>query len=82
MLRIATCHICNKAFSTSRSHSKTCDSTCRNAAWRLSKVKTVSVKLNLAVAHYRALRNQADTHGKSINEYITDRVVQSKYSQC
>jgi hypothetical protein len=78
MLRIAICNICNKEFPTSRSHSKTCGSTCRNAQWRLSKVKTVSVKLDLAVAHYRVLRNQADTHGKSINEYLADRVVQSE----
>lgn len=79
MLRIATCNACNKEFTTSRCHTKTCSSKCRNAQWRLSKAKTVQVRLDLTTRHYHVLRTEANAAGKSINQYAHDRIVQSEW---
>lgn len=72
MLRIANCTVCNKEYSTCRSHSKTCNSTCRNVAWRLSKSKVVLVKLEFTNDHYRQLRKQADANGMTVKAHIVN----------
>lgn len=76
MLRIAICNVCKKEYPTKRSHSKTCNSTCRNVRWRLSKAKVVSVKIDFNTNHYRQLHKQADANNMTVTAYIVNALDQ------
>lgn len=76
------CLVCNKLFTCNRSHAVTCSSTCRGIKWRSKKEATVSMKLSFSVTHFETIKNSASTGGKSINQYVHDRILKSvEYSE-
>lgn len=74
---VKQCLSCNKPLTGYRSHAVTCSSTCRGILWRANKEATVPVKFAFSVTHFEAIKNDADNHGVSINDYIMSRAIGS-----
>ncbi|NWB42375.1 hypothetical protein HX815_18845 [Pseudomonas sp. E6002] len=77
---VKLCLSCNKSLAGYRKHAQTCGSTCRGKIWRSKQEITVPVKLAFSVQNFELIRKAAEASGKSINQYVRDRFVQSEYS--
>ena len=80
-MRITHCRACNSPLVNRRAHATTCSSKCRNKCWRASKVTTIQEKIMFSIANHALITKAASAAGKSINNYVHDRVVQSECSQ-
>jgi len=77
MPAVKLCLACNKPMIGYRSHAITCGSTCRGIIFRANKTPTVPVKLAFSVHHFESVKQAADNHGMSINDYIMSRSIGS-----
>ncbi|MER2096611.1 MAG: hypothetical protein ABS977_06835 [Pseudomonas qingdaonensis] len=75
------CASCNKSLAGKRSHAITCGSTCRGIQWRANKEPLIPVKLAFSVTNFEAIKNSANAAGKSIKDYVHDRVIQNECAQ-
>ncbi|WP_445177710.1 hypothetical protein [Pseudomonas sp. McL0111] len=71
------CASCNKSLFGKRSHAVTCGSTCRGIQWRANKTPMVPVKIAFSSTNFAAIKNAAESHGMSINNYIQDRLIRT-----
>jgi hypothetical protein len=75
------CLSCNKPLATYRKHAITCSSTCRSILWRSKQEITVPVKLIFTVQNFESIQCAAEVSGKSLNQYMVDRVMFTEVSQ-
>lgn len=75
------CLSCNKPLVTYRKHAVTCSSACRSVIWRSKQDITVPVKLAFSVQNFESVKYAAEASGKSINQYMIDRVMLAEVSQ-
>ena len=76
-MRITHCRACNSPLVNRRAHATTCSSKCRNVVWRQSKVTMIPEKIIFSIANHALVTKAAETAGKSINQYVHDRLTQS-----
>lgn len=81
-MTIKLCRSCNSPLVNRRSHAVTCSSKCRNVAWRQSKITLIPEKIMFSIANHALVTKAAEAAGKSINQYVHDRVVFNEGSQC
>lgn len=77
-MTIKLCRSCNSPLINRRRHAVTCSSKCRNIVWRQSKITMISERIMLSIANHALITKAAEAAGKSINQYVHDRVVQSE----
>lgn len=82
-MRITHCRACNSPLVNRRAHATTCSSKCRNIVWRASKITLIPEKIMFSITNHALITKAASVAGKSINQYVVDRAVQTMESpQC
>ena len=79
-MTIKLCRGCSTPLINRRSHAATCSSKCRNAVWRQSKITMIPERIMFSIANHALITKAADATGKSVNQYVHDRAVQSERS--
>jgi uncharacterized protein (DUF1778 family) len=59
----------------------TCSSTCRGIQFRANKEPVVPVKLTFSIHQFEVVKKAADAVGKTINDYILNRLVKIEPAQ-
>ena len=77
-MTIKLCRACSTPLINKRSHCTTCSSKCRNVAWRQSKVTLIQEKIMFSIANHALVTKAADAAGKSVNQYVHDRLTQNE----
>lgn len=81
-MRTTHCIACNKELINRRPQTLTCNAACRARHWRHSRIKLIKVSIMLNLTNHTRLTEAAGSSGKSINQYVHDRVVRNECSQC
>lgn len=71
------CRACNSPLLNRRAHATTCNSVCRNRAWRQSRITMLPVQLMLSIANHSFFTKAADAAGVSINDHLHDRLIKT-----
>lgn len=79
---INVCRACNTHLVNRRPQTRTCNAACRAKVWRYSKIKMIKVSIMLNLTNHTRLTEAAGSSGKSINQYVHDRVVRNECSPC
>lgn len=80
-MTIKHCRACNIPLINKRSHAVTCSSKCRNIVWRASKVLLIPERIMFNITNHALITKAASVAGKSFNNYVVDRAVQSECAQ-
>lgn len=71
------CRTCNSPLLNRRAHATTCNSACRNKAWRKSRITMLPVSVMLSLANHSFFSKAADAAGVSINDHLHDRLTKN-----
>lgn len=71
------CRACNSPLLNRRAHATTCNSACRNKAWRKSRITMLPVQLMLSIANHSFFTKAANAVGVPIDQYLYDRIIQT-----
>ncbi|MNE82519.1 hypothetical protein D3C80_1792480 [compost metagenome] len=69
------CNSCGTKLVNKRSHALTCSNTCRWRVWQAKQSAMVPVKLMFNTVHFELVKNAADQHGVSVNEWIHTKAI-------
>ena len=73
MSNVNACAHCGKPLANKRSHARTCNSSCRNHAWRFANAGPVSIKVVLSRIEFNQLKTEADGLGVLVNQLLAAR---------
>lgn len=77
-MRTTHCRACNKELNNRRPQTTTCNSTCRSQIWRRSRIAMTPLSIKFNITNHALITKAAFAAGKSINQYVHDRAVQSE----
>lgn len=81
-MRTTNCIACNSPLLNRRPQTKTCSAACRARHWRASKITLIPERIMFNLTNHARLTEAAGASGKTINQYVHDRVVRNECSQC
>lgn len=80
MPEIKSCNSCGTKLINKRSHASTCSNTCRWRVWQAKQTPMIPVRLTFSIQHFESIKDAAGMAGKSINEYMKDRIFRSEFT--